>query len=170
MQCMMQTGPSSVVMGGHQTKMFEVDIESQQELRQADIDVNGCVILKYSNKYICCGDTAGCVTLRDPNTLRSEHVLKAHSACLSDFDVNGYQLITCGFSNRMGAPTVDRFLMVYDLRVMRPMAPIQLMMEPLFLRIVPTYTDRICVVSQTGQFQLLEQGAMTPASMMVYQV
>ena len=48
----------------------------------------------------------------------------------------------------MGSLTVDRFLMVYDLRVMRAMTPMQSPIEPMFLRFVPTYSDRICVVSQ----------------------
>jgi len=170
MQCMLQTGPSTVLLGGHQASMLEIDINTEQELRRIDIDESGCAILKYSNKFVCSGDAAGKVTLRDPLTLKSVHVLKAHSAALSDFDIHGYQLITAGFSNRMGSATADRFLMVYDLRMMRSVAPIQVMMEPMFLRIVPTYSDRICVVSQSGQFQLLEQGAMTAESMIVYQV
>ena len=67
---------------------------------QMEVNEPGCAILKYSNKYICAGDTSGKVTMRDPNTLRKEHVLEAHSGTLSDFDVHGNQLITCGFSNR----------------------------------------------------------------------
>lgn len=43
---------------------------------------------------------------------------------------------------------VDHFLMVYDLRMVRAMAPIQVAIDPIFLKIVPTYSDRICVVSQ----------------------
>ncbi len=43
---------------------------------------------------------------------------------------------------------VDHFLKVYDLRMARAVAPIQVAIEPLFLKFVPTYTDRICVVSQ----------------------
>ena len=43
---------------------------------------------------------------------------------------------------------VDHFLMVYDLRMIRAVAPIQVAIDPIFLKIVPTYSDRICVVSQ----------------------
>ena len=50
----------------------------------------------------------------------------------------------------MGGLTVDRFLMVYDLRVLRTMTPMQVPIEPMFLRFVPTYSDRICVVSQVS--------------------
>ena len=49
---------------------------------------------------------------------------------------------------RRGNMVVDHFLMVYDLRMIRAMAPIQTAIDPIFLKIVPTYSDRICVVSQ----------------------
>lgn len=43
---------------------------------------------------------------------------------------------------------VDRFLMVYDMRVMRAMAPIQVIIDPMFLRFIPTLTNKLAVVSQ----------------------
>ena len=48
----------------------------------------------------------------------------------------------------MGNLTIDRYLMVYDLRILKALPPLQMAVEPMFLRFVPTYTDRICVVSQ----------------------
>lgn len=61
---------------------------------------DGCAILRPAGNLIACGDTSGKVSLRDPRTLNAEQVLHAHSGTLSDFDVCGNQLITCGFSNR----------------------------------------------------------------------
>ncbi|KAI0219805.1 PAN2-PAN3 deadenylation complex catalytic subunit PAN2, partial [Lamellibrachia satsuma] len=169
MQCMLVTGPGSILLGGHQPLVVELDIESHTEIRQVQVAEPGCAIFRYSNQYICTGDTGGKVTLRDPKSLRAEHIFQAHSGTLSDFDVHANQLITCGFVKRMGNLTCDRFLMVYDLRLLRPMTPMQVLIDPLFLRFVPTYSNRICVVSQTGQFQVLEQGVMTPESLMTYQ-
>jgi hypothetical protein len=40
------------------------------------------------------------VTLYDPNTMKAEHVFDAHSGTLSDFDIHGNLLVTCGFSSR----------------------------------------------------------------------
>lgn len=42
----------------------------------------------------------------------------------------------------------DRLLMVYDMRVMRAMAPIQVSIDPTFLRFVPTLSNHLIVVSQ----------------------
>ena len=46
--------------------------------------------------------------------------------------------------------TADRYLMVYDLRTMRPMAPLHIPMAPMYLRYVPTFANRIIVVSQVS--------------------
>ncbi|ELU03678.1 hypothetical protein CAPTEDRAFT_225482 [Capitella teleta] len=170
MQCMLLTQPHKILMGGHQPIMVELDIEKRKEIRQVEISEPGCAILRFSTQYICSGDTAGKVTLRDPRSLKTQHVLQAHSGTLSDFDVCNNQLVTCGFSNRMGSLTADRFLMLYDLRYMKATTPMPMTLDPMFLRFIPMYSDRICVVSQIGQFQVMEQGALTPASMTVYNV
>ena len=47
----------------------------------------------------------------------------------------------------MGALHVDRFLMVYDLRAMRALAPMQVNLEPMFIRCIPALS-KICMVSQ----------------------
>lgn len=40
--------------------------------------------------------------------------------------------------------------MVYDLRMMRAVTPLQVHVDPLFLRFIPTYTSRLAIISQTG--------------------
>lgn len=45
------------------------------------------------------------------------HTLNSNNSILSDFDVHGPHLVTCGQSVRHGGVTQpDRFLMIYDLR------------------------------------------------------
>ena len=50
----------------------------------------------------------------------------------------------------------DRFLIVHDLRMMKPISPIIMVFSPYFLRFIPAFSSRFCVVSQTGQFQFLD--------------
>ena len=51
---------------------------------------------------------------------------------------------------RNGSLTVDRLLMIYDMRYLKKMTPLQLSIDPIFLRFIPTFSNRICVVSQVG--------------------
>lgn len=144
--------------------------------RQFTVEVPGVAILRQSNRYFFCGHTSGKVgageaglrnyktsakrslshchkqiTLRDLRTFKMEHEFDAYSGSLSDFDVHGNLLAACGFSSRgLNGLSCDRFLMVYDLRMMRAVTPLQVHVDPLFLRFIPTYTSRLAIISQTG--------------------
>lgn len=50
----------------------------------------------------------------------------------------------------------DRFLIVHDLRMMKPISPIIMVFSPYLLRFIPAFSSRFCVVSQTGQLQFLD--------------
>ncbi|XP_074658834.1 PAN2-PAN3 deadenylation complex catalytic subunit PAN2-like [Tubulanus polymorphus] len=170
MQCMLQNSPTSLLIAGHQKTVIEFDFNQGRRLRLMEVGEHGCAILRYSNRYICAGDTSGKVTLRDPNTLKAEHVLDAHNGTLSDFDVRDNLLVTCGFSNRMGSLTMDRYMKVYDLRVMRAVAPLQASIDPMFIRFISEYPNRIAVVSQAGQFQLMDTASVSNPQLCLYQV
>lgn len=156
MQCMMLKGDNTVLIGGHQKNVLEVDLNQQCLSNLYEIKDTGVAIFRKSDRFICGGDSTGKVTIYDSKTMRAEHTLEAHSSCLSDFDICENLLITCGFSPRGISLAPDRLLMVYDMRVMRAMAPIQVSMDPTFLRFIPTIPNHIVVVSQLGSFQLVE--------------
>ncbi|XP_015791797.1 PAN2-PAN3 deadenylation complex catalytic subunit PAN2 isoform X3 [Tetranychus urticae] len=158
MQAMTILPSGLVLIGGQQKQLIEFDLERIKQVRITDIEEDGCVIIRKHPKFVCCGDIAGKITLRDPNSLKIAHSFSTHSVTLSDFDVHGNYLVSCGYSNRhLYVP--DRFLMVYDLRMMRAIMPIQMVFSPYLLRFVPAFSSRFCVVSQTGQFQLLDASA-----------
>lgn len=70
MQCMLLTDTNSLLMGGHQPLLMELDLETQQQKRQVEVAEPGCAIFRYSSQFVCAGDTsgkvqyymAGCVT------------------------------------------------------------------------------------------------------------
>lgn len=72
--------------------------------------------------------------------------------------------------NRQCGLSVDRFLMVYDLRMMRAVAPLPVILDPLLLRFLPSFSSRVATVSALGQMQLVDTVAHTSTSLCLYQV
>lgn len=54
------------------------------------------------------------VRLRDPSSLKCEQVLEAHTGTLSDFDVSGNLLVTCGFCSRYSILVSDSDSYCFD--------------------------------------------------------
>lgn len=115
--CMFPVTPGRLLVAGHQQHIIDLDLETLTE--QQLVDSSGCAIIRHHSRFICCGNVNGTISLRDPVSLNEEHELKTHSASLNDFDVQGNYLISCGFSDINGKLNVDRFLMVYDMRMLR---------------------------------------------------
>lgn len=172
MQCILQISPTRLLMGGHQDKLIDFELTRGKETGLVNVGESGCAILRQHNRLICAGNPAGRIDLRDPNTLSVEHTLDTHSGSLSDFDVQGNYLVTCGFSNSLQGMSVDRFLMAYDLRQMRALSPVQTMVFPFLLKFLPSYSSRIAVVSPLGQMQLLDTiyANVQPSVTCLYQV
>uniref|UniRef100_A0A3Q2ZWW0 PAN2-PAN3 deadenylation complex catalytic subunit PAN2 n=1 Tax=Kryptolebias marmoratus TaxID=37003 RepID=A0A3Q2ZWW0_KRYMA len=157
MHSLFMTDNNMLLMGGLQNYVVEVDLNTVQETQKFTVEVPGVAIMRQSNRFFFCGHTSGKITLRDLRTFKMEHEFDAFSGSLSDFDVHGNLLAACGFSSRgLNGLACDRFLMVYDLRMMRAVTPLQVHVDPLFLRFIPTYTSRLVIISQTGQCQFCE--------------
>lgn len=64
------------------------------------IQEEGCAVLRSGGgSLVACGSACGMVALRDLRSPKTaEHTFKAHSACLSDLDMRGDLLISCGFT------------------------------------------------------------------------
>ncbi|ORX47159.1 hypothetical protein DM01DRAFT_1293001 [Hesseltinella vesiculosa] len=133
------------------------------------------VVMRHLPRSICCGSMLGEVTLRDPRTMKVEQRIQAHTATMSDLDVSGNLLLTCGFSQRQGSLVMDPLVKVYDIRMaVRSLAPIPFPSGPMFLKMHPTLSSTCLIASQTGQFQMcdvssLSMGALVPTSQF-YQV
>ncbi|KAG9333973.1 hypothetical protein JZ751_009289 [Albula glossodonta] len=145
MHSLLLTDNNTLLLGGLQNYVSEIDLNTVQETQKFTVEVPGVAIMRQSNRFFFCGHTSGKVSLRDLRTFKLEQEFDAFSGSLSDFDVHGNLLAACGFSSRgLNGLACDRFLMVYDLRMMRAVTPLQVHVDPLFLRFIPTYTSRQC--------------------------
>ncbi|XP_071541540.1 PAN2-PAN3 deadenylation complex catalytic subunit PAN2 isoform X1 [Panulirus ornatus] len=174
MQCMLQLGGNfshRLLLGGHQSSMVEFDLTRLEQTRCHQVGEQGCVILRDHPRFVCHGDLTGRIVLHDPRTMRQEHSFQAHTGSLSDFDVLGNYIATCGFSNRMGQLLGDQFVMVFDLRMMKLSLPLRALVPPFLLRFVPGLSSCLAVVSPMGHWQLMDAGQPDNAIMsMSYQV
>ena len=143
-------------LGGYTNKLFDFDVERLRVIRQVNIEERDVILMKHSPRgLMCTGSTSGNINIRDQYTMKSIHELHPHNGSLSDFDVHGNYLVSCGFSSRQGSLVIDRFLMVYDLRAMKVMNPVQLLIEPCFIHYIPMCSSVVAIASQVFLFKFI---------------
>ncbi|GBP30870.1 PAN2-PAN3 deadenylation complex catalytic subunit PAN2 [Eumeta japonica] len=169
MQCLLQINGSRVLIGGHQKKLIDLDLNQMTET-VFELEQEDCVVLKNGGGALAaCGSVSGLVTLRDPRApTRPVHTLRAHSACLSDLDMQGDLLITCGFSHSVGGVTVaEPYVSVWDVRCLREGSATRLYTPapPLLLHFLPAVSGRAAAVAGDGQVAMLDLNAATDAQL-----
>ncbi|XP_058163959.1 PAN2-PAN3 deadenylation complex catalytic subunit PAN2 isoform X9 [Dasypus novemcinctus] len=113
MHSLLLTDSSTLLVGGLQNHILEIDLNTVQETQKYTVETPGVTIMRQTNRFFFCGHTSG---------------------------------------------------KVYDLRMMRAITPLQVHVDPAFLRFIPTYTSRLAIISQSGQCQFCEPtGLANPA-------
>ncbi|XP_048478298.1 PAN2-PAN3 deadenylation complex catalytic subunit PAN2 [Plutella xylostella] len=161
MQCLYQASPTNLMMGGHQDKLIDLDITKMVET-VIPIPEEGCAVLRSGGgSTVACGSARGSVCLRDlrcPGA--AEHSFRAHTACLSDLDMQGDLLITAGFTHDTnGAAVAEPYVVVWDVRRLRGGASggawRHTPSPPLLLHFLPAFSGRAVAVAGDGHAAIL---------------
>ncbi|XP_075977787.1 PAN2-PAN3 deadenylation complex catalytic subunit PAN2 isoform X2 [Anticarsia gemmatalis] len=178
MQCLYQVSTTKLLMGGHQDKLIDLDLTKMIET-VIPIKEEGCAVLRSGGgSLVGCGSANGMVALRDIRSpVSAEHTFRAHSACLSDLDMQGDLLITCGFTQSGGMPVAEPYVLVWDVRCLRAnRAPgegswsLSTASPPLLLHFLPAFSGRAVALAGDGHVALLHVNAPDSADQSVFQV
>ncbi|XP_072949046.1 PAN2-PAN3 deadenylation complex catalytic subunit PAN2 isoform X2 [Epargyreus clarus] len=168
MQCLYEVNKTRLLMGGHQDKLLDLDLTKMKET-VIPIEQEGCAVLRSGGgSLVACGSADGTVSLRDIRTLgTAEHSFRAHAACLSDLDMQGDLLITCGFT-QTNVAVAEPYVVVWDVRYLRGNTSsegawsISTASPPLLLHFLPVFSGRAAAVSGDGHVALIQVN--TPSS------
>ncbi|KAF9415411.1 hypothetical protein HW555_006938 [Spodoptera exigua] len=178
MQCLFQVSATKLLMGGHQNKLIDLDLNRMTETA-IPIQEEGCAVLRSGGgSLVACGSANGMVALRDIRTpTTAEHTFRAHSACLSDLDMQGDLLITCGFTQSVGMAVAEPYVLVWDVRCLRGNSKpgegawsLPTVSPPLLLHFLPAFSGRAVALSGDGHVALLHVNAPNAAEHSMFQV
>lgn len=154
---------NDLIVGGN-TSLFLVDLQKPSVV--SDFNHGGDIsFINYSSKLLTLGTSSGSLEIFDPVANQSVKSFSGHSGLLSDLDVKGNYVATCGYSVRnrrfgsANAPVeymVDPLVNIYDLRMMRALSPIPFSAGASFVRFHPKLPNIIIVASTTGQLQFVD--------------
>uniref|UniRef100_A0A8R1HXT5 USP domain-containing protein n=1 Tax=Caenorhabditis japonica TaxID=281687 RepID=A0A8R1HXT5_CAEJA len=139
---------TNFILGGRQQKLITYDYAKEKEIRTTELNENAAVIIRYNGACTFTADESGNVHIKSSKNFETIHSIQAHGERVLDFDVHGNKLITCGISLNSRHKNTDQFMKVYDLRNYRAQAPIGMPISPRFVRFIPSYCDRVCIVYQ----------------------
>ncbi|CAL2037245.1 unnamed protein product [Caenorhabditis brenneri] len=142
-------GSSTFLMGGYQNKLIQYDYMKEKEIRTTDLKDETAIHIRYNGSNIFTADSKGKIHVRDSRYCETVQTFDAHIGGVLDFDVQGTKMVTCGSSNSHPINT-DMFVKVFDLRMYKALQPIPLIVNPRFVRFMPSYCERLCIALQQG--------------------
>ncbi|KAI8925842.1 ubiquitin carboxyl-terminal hydrolase-domain-containing protein [Entophlyctis helioformis] len=151
------TSPSDLFVGtsaAASSKLLQLNLHRGTVAKEIDSD-QGIVAMK-QGRLLAQALTSGQVVLRDPKTLQAQHTINAHGGGVAAMDVSGNVMITCGYSPRDDAVVADPLVKLYDLRMMRQLAPIPFSAGPCQVRFNPRMPAHAFIFGQTGQIQICD--------------
>ncbi|KAF7323198.1 PAN2-PAN3 deadenylation complex catalytic subunit PAN2 [Mycena chlorophos] len=114
--------------------------------------------LEFSHSTILSGASDGYIRTHDPRTAatKPDGQFMAHYAGIQGLQTTGNLVFTIGLGIRQSRPITDTFVKVYDLRTMRPLAPIPFSSSPAFINVLPKRSSSIVVTSSQGLVNIVD--------------
>lgn len=120
--------------------------------------------LNNSGKFLTIANSNGSLDIFDPISNSTVKSFSAHNGFISDMDVRGNYIATCGYSvrpkryhhNQTPEYMVDPLVNIYDTRIMRAIAPIPFPTGATSVRFHPKLPNIIIIASVVGQLQFVD--------------
>ena len=145
-----------LLAAGNQSKMLKIRSNDGGVIEELQSTSN-YAMFKAAGRYICAATSTGTVDFLDLNTLQVVKTWQAHTASISDMEVSGSSLVTCGRALKEYAPAMlDNLAKVYDLKGMQQMAPIPFPTGAAYVQIHPKLTTTIILAAPSGQIQVID--------------
>ncbi|KAL9129564.1 MAG: hypothetical protein Q9217_002020 [Psora testacea] len=146
---------ASLLVAGNQNVMLKVDTGKGQVVEEI-VSRSEYTMMKHG-RYICAATNSGSVDFFEPTTLNVVKTWQAHTASISDMEVSGNSLITCGRSLRQHGPAMlETFAKVYDMKTMHQLPPIPFPAAAAFVQVHPRLSNTCVLGAQNGQLQVVD--------------
>lgn len=152
---------TDILVGGRRS-LLKVDVNKPSIVQQYEHGKE-LLFVNHLSKLLALGNTSGSVDLFDPSANEVVKSLSGHSGLLSDLDVKGNYIATCGYSarpKRYGTSSagyvVDPLVNIYDVRMMRAVSPIPFPAGASFAKFYPKLPNILVIASTTGQIQFVD--------------
>ena len=149
--------PGKVALSGASPSIFMFDVATNRVSLQVSTKSGSGALKSYRNA-VYAGQLDGSVAVLDPRSFRATHSLfSGFTAGVQAIDVKDKLLCCSGYSiGRGGAPFLDGAVRVFDLRMMRPMAPVDFAPGAFCLKFHPVFSGTMILMAQTGQLQVCD--------------
>ncbi|CAX45153.1 pab1p-dependent poly(a)-nuclease, putative [Candida dubliniensis CD36] len=151
------------VVVGTDTSMMKFDLNKPNVLSSFDHQ-QGISLLNNSGKFLTIANSNGSLDIFDPISNTTVKTFSAHNGFISNLDVRGNYIATCGYSikpkryhhHQPAEYMVDPLVNIYDTRIMRAIAPVPFPAGASSVRFHPKLPNIIIIASPTGQMQFVD--------------
>ncbi|GAB1725462.1 hypothetical protein NU195Hw_g1870t1 [Hortaea werneckii] len=160
LRCMSFTGRGTeeIVVGGCQPHLYRISIEKGTVLETLSPSKPVLyTMMRRSGQYICAASHDGSIHLLDSKTLAVVHKWNVYAGAINDMDARGDYLLTCGWAqHQYRGLGLERLVRVYDLKNLKPAAPVAFQQGAAFVRMHPKLSSTCIVTSQSGAIHSID--------------